>query len=262
MTTPRPHQPHHHDDDPTGVRDLLSSLPDPGPMPDDLVARISDALEAERRAHGGATRAPIAPAVSLDRARARRRRFATIGLAAAAAAGVVGVAGTGLLTHVRSTDTAAHVSLASAPGGPSSDAAASAAGAAAPSAADEAGDAQATTRPDVQIRLSATPSDGGDLATYGRSLLATRWSPKTPHTVEQPTVGPIGTEEGVLECLSGFHTPTRERVAAEITTYRGRPAVVIAVADKDLRAVTVQVAARPCVPDNALLLAGPVTSRR
>ena len=56
--TPRGHVPedlvsHPHDDtapvehDPTGMRALLASLPDPGPMPDDLVARISAALEAE-----------------------------------------------------------------------------------------------------------------------------------------------------------------------------------------------------------------------
>ena len=38
---------HRHDDadpiehDPTGMRALLGSLPDPGPMPDDLVARIT-----------------------------------------------------------------------------------------------------------------------------------------------------------------------------------------------------------------------------
>ena len=35
--------------DPTGMRALLASLPDPGPMPDDLVARISAALAAEAR---------------------------------------------------------------------------------------------------------------------------------------------------------------------------------------------------------------------
>ena len=38
------------DHDPTGVRDLLGSLPDPGPMPGDLVARITASLEAESRA--------------------------------------------------------------------------------------------------------------------------------------------------------------------------------------------------------------------
>ena len=35
--------------DPTGVRSLLANLPDPGPMPDDLVARIAQSLELEQQ---------------------------------------------------------------------------------------------------------------------------------------------------------------------------------------------------------------------
>ena len=50
---------HPHDDtapvehDPTGMRALLASLPEPGPMPDDLVARISAALAAEAQRGDG-----------------------------------------------------------------------------------------------------------------------------------------------------------------------------------------------------------------
>jgi hypothetical protein len=40
-------------DDPTGVRALLSALPDPGPMPPELIRRISDSLAAEQGAHDG-----------------------------------------------------------------------------------------------------------------------------------------------------------------------------------------------------------------
>lgn len=41
--------------DPTGVRALLANLPDPGPMPDELLTRISQSLvlEQERRASAG-----------------------------------------------------------------------------------------------------------------------------------------------------------------------------------------------------------------
>ena len=39
---------HAEDVDPTGIRDLLAALPDPGPMPDDLVRRIEARLEVER----------------------------------------------------------------------------------------------------------------------------------------------------------------------------------------------------------------------
>lgn len=37
------------EDDPTGVRELLRALPDPGPMPDDVTRRIQNALDAEKR---------------------------------------------------------------------------------------------------------------------------------------------------------------------------------------------------------------------
>ena len=49
VTTPR-HQPGpvRPEDDPTGVRALLSSLPEPGPMPEHLVERISASLAAEQ----------------------------------------------------------------------------------------------------------------------------------------------------------------------------------------------------------------------
>jgi len=45
-------RPEDREDDPTGVRELLSALPDPGPVPEDLAARISaslDDLDQERR---------------------------------------------------------------------------------------------------------------------------------------------------------------------------------------------------------------------
>ena len=55
MTGSRPEPTPSDDVDPTGVRALLANLPDPGPMPDDLVARIAHSLELEqqRRAAAG-----------------------------------------------------------------------------------------------------------------------------------------------------------------------------------------------------------------
>lgn len=54
MTGTRPDPDLPDDLDPTGVRALLANLPDPGPMPDDLVARITQSLvlEQQRRATG------------------------------------------------------------------------------------------------------------------------------------------------------------------------------------------------------------------
>lgn len=97
------------EDDPTGMRALLSSLPDPGPMPEDLSARILAALEREARyAESGSIwdeePAPEVPAVPAGPAHQeyadgatvvplRRRSRALPLLAAAAAIAVVGVGG-------------------------------------------------------------------------------------------------------------------------------------------------------------------------
>lgn len=102
---PVPHQPDdgRDDVDPTGIRELLASLPDPGPMPEDLVRRIQARLEVER-AHQGAngnggspsSSAPAGSAVTradnvLDLAaeRSHRRPARTIGVLGAAAAGLL-----------------------------------------------------------------------------------------------------------------------------------------------------------------------------
>ncbi|QDO87133.1 hypothetical protein FNH13_01330 [Ornithinimicrobium ciconiae] len=87
------------DQDPTGVRSLLAGLPDPGPMPDELMARIVQSLELEqqRRSAGAASSYPGGPAtpdtsddplgegrsdhgsvVSLDAERQRRRPGRTV----------------------------------------------------------------------------------------------------------------------------------------------------------------------------------------
>lgn len=78
MTKSEPRLP---DDDPTGVRHLLSSLSDPGPMPDDLVARIRADLEAE--AGRGVTAAAGHPPVDLTTGR-RPHPVLWVGVAAAA----------------------------------------------------------------------------------------------------------------------------------------------------------------------------------
>ena len=52
MTRPISRLHRSHDDDQTGVQQLLATLPDPGPMPPDLIERITASLEAERAQHG------------------------------------------------------------------------------------------------------------------------------------------------------------------------------------------------------------------
>jgi hypothetical protein len=96
-----PHQPAPGRDDgdevdPTGIRNLLRSLPDPGPMPEDLVRRIETRLAVEL-----AHRAPSHPftdepveagggrVVDLGSERARRRPGRTVLLLGVAAGGLL-----------------------------------------------------------------------------------------------------------------------------------------------------------------------------
>ncbi|MFK5634306.1 MULTISPECIES: hypothetical protein [unclassified Ornithinimicrobium] len=76
------------DPDPTGMRDLLSTLPDPGPMPEDLVHRIELRLaveQAHHARHGGAGSAGV---IDLAAEHSRRRPGRTLTLLGAAAAGL------------------------------------------------------------------------------------------------------------------------------------------------------------------------------
>ncbi|RIK15593.1 MAG: hypothetical protein DCC50_07640 [Acidobacteria bacterium] len=116
----RPHRGQATDeDDPTGIRDLLRTLPDPGPMPVDLVERISARLseEQEHRAERGAGAGGSAPVVDLSEQRSRRRPGRTLAYLGVAAAGLlvatvaVGeLAGDGLLGGTAGMDSAAQVS--------------------------------------------------------------------------------------------------------------------------------------------------------
>ncbi|MGD8199392.1 hypothetical protein ACQE98_01850 [Ornithinimicrobium sp. W1679] len=77
--------------DPTGMRALLSSLPDPGPMPEDLVRRIEArlAVEAHAAARPSSRPRPADHLVDLAAERSRRRPGRTVAILGVAAAGLL-----------------------------------------------------------------------------------------------------------------------------------------------------------------------------
>lgn len=80
------------DADPTGVRELLASLPEPGPMPEHLVRRIEARLEVERQSLGQPSHAlgrRGGQVVDLAAERGRRRPVRTVALLGGVAAGLV-----------------------------------------------------------------------------------------------------------------------------------------------------------------------------
>ncbi len=103
-----------HDADPTGMRDVLSSLPEPGPMPDDLADRICASLERERGLRGAQQPWDSQSRVhDLDRERAHRRPQQWI--LAAAAVLAVGVIGTVVFDQVLNSQGSADSAAANVP---------------------------------------------------------------------------------------------------------------------------------------------------
>jgi hypothetical protein len=89
VSHPRDREPAAEDLDPTGVRAILSSLPDPGPMPHDLAERITASLRQEQQRRGAVDEAAVT-SLSSRRERPAPHHW----LAAAAAVAAVAVAGT------------------------------------------------------------------------------------------------------------------------------------------------------------------------
>ncbi len=194
-----------------GVRDLLASQPSPGPMPEDVFARITGALreeQATRADDGGLTDdlglAGVSPLVRPEhRAAARRPRRWTRVLTAAAGVAAVGVLGT-LAVKGTGND----------PGG-------SAAG---PGASPSSGAASS-----LHIQLSRSSYSQGALGNEARKLLETPSATLAPSDAEAPAVGPIATRTGLDDCLASLGETGASAVTVDLATYEGRPAAIIVV---------------------------------
>ena len=248
------------DDDPTGMRALLSSLPEPGPMPDDLVARITASLAEEQERRPVVRPLPEVPVHEV--ARPHRPLWRTAGLAAAAAA-VIGVGAGSLLTHTAPGELGALF------GGSGNNSVSSAAGASnyeGSQADSRSGDAVApkvepsssdkALAATVSIHHTARAYTSGAFDTQAAALLASPGDQAAPYGAEAPSIGPIGTEIGLRSCLSALTTDAYTTATADLGTFDGQPAaVVVLTTGAGHTAYAVQ---RSCSTGHPALLMGPV----
>ena len=197
------------DDDPTGVRALLSALPEPEPMPDDLVQRITASLAAEQAAHGPRDAGVVPLQVSRGRG---RRVLAAVAVAAGVAA--VGVAGAELLPLGQATQTSAG--------------AASSAGAQL-AATDSAGRkaAAAGWTGTMHIQQSGTRYTSAGFLGQAARLAADPSAEVPPLTAEAPGVGQIATRAGLADCLRALGVDPAADVNADLAFFDGTPAVAL-----------------------------------
>ena len=208
------------DDDPTGVRALLSGLPEPDPMPDHLVERINASLtaaQAQRAASSsGVSVTPLFP----GRHRPGRVLFAIAGAAAAVA--LLGVVGTNLFKT-----TAPEGSGASAAAAITSSSREATAGRP-PATLDKAAPNGPSTPPLIQISLSATRYTRASFTAQARALGGV--APDSGQRMvapESPGLGSMGTTLGLTDCLRAIGASGAQRVRADIAFYEGAPAVII-----------------------------------
>ena len=207
------------DDDPTGVRALLSAMPEPDPMPDHLVERINASLaaaQAERAASPSAT--SVTPLVGRNRRRPGRVLLAIAGAAAAVA--LVAAVGDNLFGTIQSGDTSS--TAAGALSAPESS------GAGPQSAPDKSVADSASTPPLIQIRKSRTRYTQADFATQTQTLRGV--APYSGQRLAAPdSSGRAGVDitDGLRGCLRAIGAGDAQLVQAYFAFYDGAPAVII-----------------------------------
>ncbi|PRY11448.1 hypothetical protein [Kineococcus rhizosphaerae] len=225
------------------VRDLLRGAADVGPMPDDVVARIDEALAAAR---------PATPVASL--AARRRPRVPRV---FAAAAGLIVAAGAGVLALDQ---------LQSGGGGAASS------GSAADSAAGSAAVTTEQVPADAEILLSGTDytdvaavqdlgeesldSPATDDATRGRTPDMLSAPQSSESASSDPSQRPQA--ERALACTKALGVDPASVVAVEIAAWRSEPAAF--VVHRTPGAAEVVVVALDCAPGDAALSTVPVPS--
>lgn len=232
MTAPKtPQGPSSPDEDPTGVRQLLASLPDPGPMPQDVTLRIESALREEQAARGSSSSDNVTPLVSrstgddTDVERVDTRTSSGNGgsvrwLRPLAAVGAAAAIGIGALAGYQALRGDQGVAPAAAP--PSSSAAQQQ-----PSGSD--------VLDRITIQNSGREYSASGLATQAAAL-KTPTSTMDPAQASAQGTGPIGTPAGLLSCMRSMGTEMLggglpDKISADLGKYEGQPAVIVVVTE-------------------------------
>ena len=260
--------------DPTGMRALLAGLPDPGPMPDELVSRITAALAAEAdagQAPAGArpngTEPPASPRPAGEGGahvvplRRRSSRLRHLGVAAAVMA-VVGLGTYGVA--VMQGGGVGSLDAVAGRGDSGSDT---------PSGSMErSGDdsAEGQSGPGPAVRVAPAPGSGEvvvvmsgtnyteeGLEVSARSVADADLAPLADLSAEAPTIGPIGTPVGARSCADALGIPGSAGLLVDLAELDGRPAAVIVALESSGR--TAYVVERSCTTGTTGPISGPVT---
>jgi hypothetical protein len=251
--------------DPTGMRALLASLPDPGPMPDDLVARISAALAVEAQRgdgidqlwsldqhdessrsggddNGSDAGAPVVPL--------RRRLGVRHVLVAASVVALLGLGGFLVKSLPGDVIAAFGTNAGSADSAAVGEDSAAAAGGKVALVAPPAGSG------DVVVVMSGVDHAADRLDVTARQLDDGTLDPIADLTAESPSLGPIATPIGARACATALGIPTDAGILVDVSEVDGASAAVLVVhSDQGRSAWAVD---RSCTTGNTGLIRGPV----
>lgn len=241
------------EDDPTGMRHLLSSMSDPEPMSEDMVRRIAADIERER-SQGERDYHRFDPAVAAPPTRRRGAALVLLG-GAAAIAFALPVLADALTRPSVPTSAALVPSLA---GEPSAQAPAPPAPTVPPST-----NSPAPTAVTAGMTLVSTGTDyhRGDLAGQLTALIEREQVPSSSASVITSTGdAPDDTATSVRTCLHALALDHR-KVVVDVATYEGRPSLVVVGPPSHghsggLRTATVM--PRDCSRDDTVPFAGPL----
>jgi hypothetical protein len=205
------------------VRTRLAQLGDVGPMPAAVTARIAGALADEARLR--VARGPLAGQdpdadvlAPLIRSRQRPKPWLAVAAVAAAAA-VVAVGGSALHLHKDANPAAA------------------------------VGAAPTVT---MHIQLSDTDYEASTFPAQVRTAMAHPQAALHALEAEAPALGPVATPTGLQSCLKALGEFPPYTVLADLATYDGRPAAIVAVTRKT--STTAYAVKRGCQPGHAQIL--------